>query len=347
MADIILHTSSDSGVTCVSNKFIDEYMKDANGEFVKIYLYLLRLLGQEDPDVDIGTLAEKLDHTERDVRRALAYWEESGLVSLEYNENDELAGVCFLEPTISSGNMSKSSKKKIKSLSKNKALPKRSEYSITQMKEFKENDDVEEMLFVIEKYLGRNLTVMDLNYIIYWINELSFSTDLVYYLVEYCIDKGHANIKYMDKIALDWAKNNISSVTQAKEDTITHSKIYINVCKSFGIDNRSLIKSELEYVKKWNKLSIDNALIEEACRRTIVNTNKPNFEYADKILDNWIEHSVKTLEDVKELDEEYKSKITASTSRGAKKTASKNRFNNFEARDYDYVDLEKALVNKN
>ena len=59
MADIILHTSNDSGVTCVSNVFIDEYMSDANGEFVKIYLYLLRLLGHDAPDIDIGILAEK------------------------------------------------------------------------------------------------------------------------------------------------------------------------------------------------------------------------------------------------------------------------------------------------
>ena len=85
MADITLHTSNDAGVTCVSNAFIDEYMKDANGEFVKIYLYLLRLLGQDELDIDISVLAEKLDHTERDVKRALSYWEKCKLLSLEYN----------------------------------------------------------------------------------------------------------------------------------------------------------------------------------------------------------------------------------------------------------------------
>lgn len=44
MTDITLHTKSKSTVTCVSNTFIDEYMADANGEFVKIYLYLLRCI---------------------------------------------------------------------------------------------------------------------------------------------------------------------------------------------------------------------------------------------------------------------------------------------------------------
>lgn len=346
MADITLHTSRDAGVTCISNAFIDEYMKDANGEFVKIYLYLLRLLGQDDLDVDISILAEKLDHTERDVKRALSYWEKCNLISLEYNEDNELSGICFLDPHGDGGSVSSGTKEEanLKAASVG-TLPKRSEYSLTQMKEFKENNDMNEMLYIIEKYLGRNLTVNDINYIIYWTQDLGFSVDMVYYLVEYCIDKGHPNIKYMDSIALDWASNSISSIEQAKEDTLQHSKAYYNVCKSFGIKNRGLIKSEIEYVQKWSKLELGNDVIEEACRRTIANTNMPNFEYADKILDNWANHKVKTLEDIKAIDEEFKKKYK-SNARNTKAISSNNKFNNFTARDYDFNDLEKKLVNK-
>ena len=348
MADIILHTSSDTGVTCVSNAFIDEYMKDANGEFVKIYLYLLRLLGHDELDMDIGILAEKLDHTEKDVRRALAYWEKCGLVRLEYDVSGELSGICFQEPNGSGNTFTKVTEEEestTNSEATSKELPKRSEYSISEMKKFKENEDMEEMLFVIEKYLGHNLTVMDINYIIYWTKELSFSTDLVYYLVEYCIDKGHPNVKYMDRIALDWASHDIKSIEQAKEDTIQHSQAYHNICKSFGINNRSLIKSELEYVMKWKKSGLSDELIEEACRRTIVNISKPNFEYADKIIDSWIGRNVKTLDDVRAIDEEYKNK-NRTNPRRVKNTPGKNRFDNFEARDYDFNDLEKKLIGK-
>ena len=120
-----------------------------------------------------------------------------------------------------------------------------------------------------------NLTVSDINYIIYWTKDLEFSVDLVYYLVEYCIDKGHPSIKYMDSIALDWASHNISSIEQAKEDTLQHSKAYYNVCKSFGIKNRGLIKSEIEYVQKWSKLGLGGEVIEEALllEKTDDNTN--------------------------------------------------------------------------
>ena len=149
----------------------------------------------------------------------------------------------------------------------------------------------------------------------------------------------------MDRIALDWAANDISTVDEAKEDTILHSKIYVSVCKSFGINNRALIKSELKYVKKWKKLSLDASIIEEACRRTIVNTGRANFEYADKIIDSWSSNNVKTLDDIKTLDEAYKGKDKSLAGKSVKK-ASKNKFNNFESRDYNFDDLEKVLVNK-
>ena len=42
MSDVKIHTSDGRQVTCVPNAFIDRYMRDANGEYVKVYLYLLR-----------------------------------------------------------------------------------------------------------------------------------------------------------------------------------------------------------------------------------------------------------------------------------------------------------------
>ena len=66
--------------TVVSNAFIDTYMTAANGEYVKVFLYLLRHEGEE---VTVSAIADALDHTEADVKRALAYWEEAGLLERE------------------------------------------------------------------------------------------------------------------------------------------------------------------------------------------------------------------------------------------------------------------------
>ena len=66
--------------TVVSNAFIDTYMAAANGEYVKVFLYLLRHNGEE---ITVSAIADALDHTESDVKRALAYWEEAGLLERE------------------------------------------------------------------------------------------------------------------------------------------------------------------------------------------------------------------------------------------------------------------------
>ena len=58
-------------VTVVSNEFIDTYMAKANGEYVKVFLYLLR---HENEDLTVSAIADALNHTEADVKRALAYW---------------------------------------------------------------------------------------------------------------------------------------------------------------------------------------------------------------------------------------------------------------------------------
>lgn len=97
MTDITLHTKSKSMVTCVSNTFIDEYMADANGEFVKIYLYLLRCINAAE-SFSVSRMADKFDHTEKDIKRALKYWEKKHLLQLEYNSKEQLTGICLCEP---------------------------------------------------------------------------------------------------------------------------------------------------------------------------------------------------------------------------------------------------------
>ncbi|MBR3719302.1 MAG: DNA replication protein DnaD, partial [Firmicutes bacterium] len=77
------------GFAPVPYSFIDRYMTGANGEFVKTYLLLLRLSGEGS--VSVSVLADRLDQTEKDVRRALKYWEKAGLLSLRELDGEILS----------------------------------------------------------------------------------------------------------------------------------------------------------------------------------------------------------------------------------------------------------------
>ena len=93
-----LHNGSSSGVTIISNIFIDYYMPRANGEFVKIYLYLLRSLQSGDTALDLAAVADVFDCTESDVLRTLRYWENQKLVVLA--GTDTQTSIDFLQPMV-------------------------------------------------------------------------------------------------------------------------------------------------------------------------------------------------------------------------------------------------------
>lgn len=371
MAKITLHSDAPNSATSVSNIFIDEYMSDANGEFVKIYLYLLRLMNIPDASFSISSIADKFEHTEKDIKRALSYWERMHLLRLEYDANENLTGVCLLDSasrktdkssdhdlTGGSGSFAKSAKTSfaaqetpaaserpvVPEASVVSEVPKKKSYSADDIKNFRQNEAVAELFFIAERYLSRTLSATDINTILYLYDVLGFSTDLIEYLIEYCVSKGHTSIRYIEKVALAWADSNISTVAAAKQAAGLHSQSYFMVMKALGISGRNLVPSETSMIEKWkSEYGFTNELIEEACKRTISSIHQPSFEYTDSILSNWHKKRIKNLDDIAKLDAEHQSKKKAAAT-GTAGAASKNKFNNFTQRSYDYDQLEKMLL---
>ena len=89
MSRLTIYRDDYSDATIVSNQFIDEYMENANDAQIKVYLYLLRMMHANLP-TSISDIADKFNHTEKDVVRALSYWEKKNLVRIEYDENGEI-----------------------------------------------------------------------------------------------------------------------------------------------------------------------------------------------------------------------------------------------------------------
>lgn len=353
----------------VPRVFIDKYMADANGEFVKVYLFLLRCMGSSaSSDCSISAIADHFNYTEKDILRALKYWEKVGVIGLELNEKNQLTGLCFkdltggvqlskvsdtkeiavAEPAISEAPAVEPADTTAPKSTKTKKSPanKKREYTLDEIKEFHNNHEVSELVFIIETYLRHPLNSTEMNTVFFWYDGLKFSGELIEYLVEYCITNGHASLRYMDKVAIGWAENGIDSIEKAKEQVAIRSKAYYSIMKAFGISGRNLADSEMAFVNKWSKeYSFDIEIIQEACKRTISATQKPSFEYADSILTNWHNNNVHTLKDIASLDEVFnKSKRTAAPAPAASTAPKRNKFNNFEQRSYDYDKLEKVLL---
>lgn len=348
MANIVLGSVSGKDATIVSNRFIDEYMSSANGEFVKIYLYLLRCMNSPEESISISKIADKFDHTEKDVKRALKYWEKANLLRLEFDTEGHLTGIYLIDSI--NNTAASDSRPDLVSLRRGypltapeKKAPTKVRYSADDLTRFQNEESVQELLFVTEHYFGRSLTRTEMDTILYWYDALHFDTELIEYLIEYCTENGHKSVRYMDKVALTWKENNIVSAKQAKKEVRSHSRTYCAVRKAFGISGRGLAENETVLLEKWIKeYRFSDELITEACKRTMQAIHQPSFEYTDSILANWREHHVSSTADVAALDNAFqKSRAAVSKTRSHQAT---NKFNNFTPRTYNYDQLEQQLL---
>lgn len=89
-------TTYPTGGTLLPNAFVDNYMIRANGEYIKVYIYLLRMVS-DGANFSIPCLADVLELTERDVTRALKYWEKESLLRMELKDGE----ISFIELLLS------------------------------------------------------------------------------------------------------------------------------------------------------------------------------------------------------------------------------------------------------
>lgn len=340
----------------VSNAFIDEYMSEANGEFVKVYLYLLRCVSQ-NKQVSISVIADKFNHTESDVIRALKYWEKMKLIKLTFN-NEIITEITFIEDEAVMQDLYNDTANSETAVVHNE-LPQASAnrhvvksdrnipaYSADQIKKFQQNEDIKQILFVTEAYLGKTLSVSEINTLLFFYDELHFSLDLIEYLIEYCVSKGSKSIHYIKKTAFAWVDEEITTVSQAKASTNMYNKNCYTIFNAFGIKGRKPVEFEVNYINKWMKeYAFTLEIIHNACTRTLKQIHQPSFEYADKILTDWHNKGVKHMEDITMLDNEHKKRKAQTADKPKEASTNKNKFNNFNQRSYDYEQLEKELLN--
>ena len=104
MNNLVLTTQYDTNATLVSNIFIDKYMPDANGEFVKIYIYILRSISDATVNVSISGMADIFNQTEADVIRALKYWGKQNVIQLSYDNSHNISGITLCNLAFSDNN---------------------------------------------------------------------------------------------------------------------------------------------------------------------------------------------------------------------------------------------------
>lgn len=365
METITITTENHETYSAVSNFFIDYYMAEANGEFVKVYLYLVRLLSSGRA-VTITDIADHFNLTEKDICRAIRYWVKQNVLRLEYTSDKILTGITMLpldaktakkynaalfsmletdentdiekKPAnpVFTKNMKEGtddSQNEAAAIRESVTVPKRTAYKASFIEAKKEDEDFGNLLYQTEIYFGKPLTQTDTNILLYIYDKLSFHPDLLEYLVEYCVSIGKKSCRYIEAVALEWYKNGIKTVEDAKAASKNYNSIYVAVLKQLGIPRRVPTPTETAFIDTWyNTYSFNKNIIIEACKRAITtNPHSANFNYVNGILESWHKQNVRKLSDIEELDKKWAASRKKKNVTG--RTPLTNQFNNYQGSD--------------
>lgn len=300
--------------TEIPDVFFTEYLSQANGDYIKVYLYLL-FLSKYDKDIKINDLSKKLALPLKTIQEAFKYWEECGVLIKKttgyiLTNLQETELLKLYSPKLSS------SPEDIKKSEKNK-------YRVKAIENI--NNQFFQGIMSPSWY-----TDIDL-----WFKKYDFDEQVMLALFNYCYDRSALHRNYIQVVADSWHKNNIKSFSDLdayyqKQEKI--SSIKKQIIRKLGL-NRNLTTYEDAYVEKWAidfKYNLD--VIEIALKRTTSKTNI-SFDYLDKIISDWHDRNLKTPSEIQEFLSSQKKK-----DKDIKKLEKTSNYNNTNQRNYDNLD---------
>ncbi len=387
MKTLTLKNKFQANATLLPNDFIDNYMIDANGEFVKVYLFLLRHLDDPCSSLTLSTIADCLNNTEKDILRAFRYWESAGLLRLEHDQEGRITGLELLrtvksqressgsseaQPPVSAGDAASAA------AAVNRSIPNADDTADVSAAEtvsaaashrvsapntagsrpaapakavpidaFRAQKEIKSLLFIAEQYLGKTLTHSEMEAITYFYDTLHMSADLIEYLLETCVENGHKSMHYIQKVAFSWVEEGIETVSQAKEKSAVYNKNCYTVLNAFGIKNRGPATSELAFIRKWAE---EYGFSPDILEEACRRTISATHQPSFEYADSILtKWHENNIRHLKDIITLDEAYRREHTSpRASGRTKSVTKnLNNFERRSYDMDSLEEQLLNSN
>ena len=371
-----------TSIVSLPAEFIDKYMLKANGDYIKVYLFMLRNASRLiNPEI----IADALELTIKDVERAIAYWCKSGIL-IENTESTVKTGDDFEEILLTKNLPSKREleeaarilraanevyKRKEKKITEDEGIsepfvedkkeenvqdeadknseevkeeikkdekPQLPDRKLVDLSKLRNDEEFQELVFCVQTYIEKIFTPTDTEKLAYLYDVVGMSKDLLEYIAEVSVQKGKKNLNYIERVALQLHEKGVTTVEEAKEDNVKFYNENRAVVKAFGIHDRVLAPVESRYVKKWfDELGFSTEIVVEAINRTVLNTSSQSFSYADGILTRWHKQNVRTLSDVKGLDDRHDERAKAGNNYVS--TTNTTKFSNFDQRN-DNIDSD-------
>lgn len=319
-------------------EFMEKWGRFAKAEYLQIYLFMLYIWTKDGCILDITEISKKLDTDKDTVENALDFWESAGLLK-KGNSTYTLNGVEERQASAKawSAGMSKNS------------LRERPSYESAEIDAAAAvNKEVEYLFKEAEKILDKILSPSDFELIYSFVDWLGLPVEVVIMLLRFAKSRGKTGKRYLETVAIDWADKGIDTFESA-EEYIREIELKLSnegkIRGILGIYDRALTQTEKKYIKAWTfEKDIPAELVAEAYDRTVSATGKLSWAYMNKILMGWFDSGVKTIDEAREKDIEFKAGNVADATK-PKAKAKKGKFNNYEDTNKpDYSNFAEQLL---
>ena len=300
--------------TLITDIFFSEYLSEASGDFIKVYLYML-FLSKYDKDIKVNDLSKKLVLPLKTIQDAVKYWEDKCLITKK-----------------NTGYIINS----IQEIELHKLYKPKTALSAEQVQKSAENQKRAKAIdFINNKYFSGLMPTTWYPEIELWFKKYNFDEEVMIALFGYCFDKSALHKSYIQTVAEAWNKNNIKNFNDLDIYYEKQEKIKLiakNISKKLGI-SRNLTQYEYGYIEKWVvDFGFSMDIIEIALKRTTSKVN-PTFDYLDKLLTDWHERGFKTTSDIQTFLTQIKEK-----NKNVKKLEKETGYDKYEQRTYDNLD---------
>jgi len=299
--------------TSIPDVFFTEYLSCANGDFVKVYLYLY-FISKYNKDIKVNDLSKKLELPLKTIQDAIKYWEEQDLL-IRKNQGYIVANIQDIE-------LHKIYKPKVS-------------ISAKDLKNAEESKSRAKVVDTINNEFFQG--VMSPSWygdIELWFKKYGFDDAVMIALFRYCFNKSALHRNYISTVAEAWYKNKIKTFSdldsyyekQEKVKTLeTAIKRKLRLSRNFTV-------YEEAYVEKWNiNYGYDLSVIEIALKKASSKYNL-SFEYMDKMITDWHERGLKTAEQVNtHITKERNKPVQHKTTKQQTQATNKRKYDNLSS----------------
>ena len=268
-------------------------LKLASGKAVKVLLYILK---NKITEIDYAGVANALDVSEEDAEDAVSYWQQVGVL---YPCGSEPAAVVHKNaeekpvpatPANDTAKEQRAKEKSAKMISPEEIADR-----------VKKSEDVKFLFDSAENAFGKILNYTEQRTLIWLHDYYNIAPDILLMIMDLAKQTGKANMNYVEKIAINWQENNITTHELAMRE-INRLKNYYSfegqAAAKLGLD-RTLTPTERKFLKEWSDKGISIDLVILAYERTIDNIGKVKFSYMNKIIKSWQENGITTVAEAK------------------------------------------------